>query len=185
MSVDDEAAALLKRWNAQQSAMQGLNRSQGNLAGDGMDVGTDQSPHLFEGGNSVPNSPDQTPKDPTNSVRPMDFTIPKSGPSMPQGNAGMSAKTVPGNAPQPAQMGDVCKQCGTMHPPVPTGQKCPLATSEPEQTGGMDDTTINKHLVELRNIVLAQISSKGIKDGKKFFQYAVIELTKALEAYNE
>jgi len=32
---------------------------------------------------------------------------------------------------------------------------------------------------------LSQLTSKGIKDGKKFLQYSVIELTKALEQYNE
>jgi len=177
MSVDDEANALLKRWNAQQAAMQGINPNQ-NIGNDGMNVGTDQSPHLFEGGNAVPNSPDQTPVDPTNSVRPMDFSIPKSGPTMP--DAGMA--NAAGGA-----TGDVCKQCGTMHPPVAANQKCPLASvaDEPDKSGGLDDAQINKHLVDLRNIVMAQLSAKGIKDGKKFFQYAVIELTKALEAYNE
>jgi hypothetical protein len=29
------------------------------------------------------------------------------------------------------------------------------------------------------------MSSKQIKDGKKFFQYAIVELTQALEKYNE
>ena len=37
----------------------------------------------------------------------------------------------------------------------------------------------------MRNIIMAQITGKGIKNQKKFFQFAVIELTKALEGYNE
>jgi len=184
MSIDEEANALLKRWNAQQNAMQGMRPNQGGISDDGINVGTDQSPHLFKEG-SIPTSPDQSPADPVNSVRPMDFSIKKSAPTMPRD--GMSTNIAPGNRPTGAQMGDVCKQCGTMHPPIPQGQKCPLASvaSDPDKVGGLDDTTVNKHLVDLRNIVIAQISSKGIKDGKKFFQYAVIELTKALEAYSE
>lgn len=181
MSVDDEANALLKRWNAQQSAMQGLNPNlnQGKLADDGVNVGTDQSPHLFKEG-AVPTSPDQTPEDPTNSVRPMDFSIPKTGPTMP--DAAMATNVGAG-----AATGDVCKQCGTMHPPVAEGATCPLKSvaSEPDKTGGLDDTTVNKHLVDMRNIIMAQVSAKGIKDGKKFFQHLVIELTKVMEGYNE
>lgn len=184
MGIDEEANALLKQWTAQQNRMQGLNANQ--LIGD-PDVGTDQSPHLFKEG-KVPTSPDQTPPDPTNSVRPMDFTIKKSGPSMPASMGGLTqTPSNPGSAPQPAQMPDVCKQCGTMHPPVPVGKKCPLAsvTSEPSKSGGLDDVTVNKHLVDMRNIIMAQIAKKEIKDGRKFFQYAIIELTKALEGYNE
>lgn len=186
MSVDDEAAALLKRWNAQQNRIQGLNPNSVNTNLNQPDLGTDQSPHLFKEG-SIPNSPDQTPRDPVNSVRPMDFSIKPSGPSMPKSMEGFSTNTSPGNAPQPAQMSGACSQCGTMHPPIPEGKKCPLAsvTSEPSKSGGLDDQVVNKHLIDMRNIIMAQVSAKGIKDGKKFFQYAIIELTKALEAYNE
>jgi len=184
MSIDDEADALLKRWNAQQSRVQGLNPNM-NQFGDS-DLSTDQSPHLIKGG-SNPLSPDQTPRDPVNSVRPMDFSIKKSPPSMPKGMEGFSSGgSVPGSSP-PGQMSGACSQCGTMHPPITDGKKCPLApvVSDPSQAGGLDDMIINKHLVDMRNIIMSQFTSKGIKDGKKFFQYAVIELTKALEAYNE
>ena len=183
MSVDDEAAALLKRWNAQQTQMSGLNPNlpAGGIGDDGMSMGTDQSPHLSKEG-SIPTSPDQTPADPTNSVRPMDFSIKKSPATVP--SDGMAVATAGGES---VQMPDVCKQCGTMHPPVPAGQTCPVApvASDPDAVGGLDDMTVNKHLVDMRNIIMSQLSAKGIKDGKKFFQYAVVELVKALEAYNE
>lgn len=176
--VDTEADALLKRWNEQQSRMAGLNNPAGLNPTGGPDPvgGTDQSPHLTETG-FKPQSPDQTPIDPTNSVRPMDFTIPKSAPSNPAMTSGVAG----------AENTDACPQCGTMHPPVAVGTKCPMASvcAEPEKTGGLDDATVNKHLVDLRNIIMAQISSKGIKDGKKLFQHIVIELTKMMEDYNE
>ena len=184
MTVDQEADALLKKWNAQQSMMQGMNPNQ---QGGDPNMGTDQSPHLSKEG-VEPTSPDQTPVDPTNSARPMDFSIKPSQPTVARdGMALTHAASVPGGAPTPAQMPDACKQCGTMHPPVAAGQKCPLASvsTEPSKSAGLDDVTVNKHLVEMRNIIITQISSKGIKDGKKFFQYAIIELVKVLEAYNE
>ena len=92
----------------------------------------------------------------------------------------------PATAPMPAQRGDVCPECNTMHPPLRPGEKCPnVGVGDAGLAAGIDDATINKHLVDLRNIIISKMSSKGIKNGKKFFQYAVIELTKALEVYNE
>ncbi|HUU87789.1 MAG TPA: hypothetical protein VMX17_08560 [Candidatus Glassbacteria bacterium] len=185
MSIDDEADALLKRWSAQQNRIQGLNPNINQLI-DG-NLSPDQSPHLVKEG-SNPSSPDQTPRDPVNSVRPMDFSIKKSPSSMPKGMGGFSSnKSVPGNSPPSVQMSGTCSQCGTMHPPVADGRKCPLAPliSDPSKVGGLDDMIINKHLVDMRNIIMSQVTSKGIKDGKKFFQYAIVELTKALEVYNE
>lgn len=81
---------------------------------------------------------------------------------------------------------DICPQCKTMHPPLRPGEKCPNAgVDEAVKSTGVDDAIINKHLVDLRNIIMSQLTAKGIKDGKKFLQYSVIELTKALENYNE
>jgi hypothetical protein len=81
---------------------------------------------------------------------------------------------------------DVCPQCNLMHPPLRPGEKCPNAGVEDAvKSTGIDDAVINKHLVDLRNIIMSQLTSKGIKDGKKFLQYSVVELTKALEQYNE
>ena len=84
------------------------------------------------------------------------------------------------------QRPDVCPQCKSMHPPLRPGEKCPNAgVGDTVSNAGLDDAAINKHLVDLRNIILSNMNSKGVKDGKKFFQYAVLELTKILENYSE
>lgn len=179
MGIEEEASALLKRWNAQQNSLMGKNTNQ---SGD-PSLGTDQSPHLLQGGN-LPTSPDQTPPNPINSVRPMGTPIQQN----PQRQTYIQQPpSNPGNSPLPSQRSDVCKECGALHPPIPDGKKCPNASvvSDPNEFGGIDDMTINKHLVDIRNIMLAQITSKGIKDGKKFFQHVIIELTKIMESYNE
>ena len=181
--IDSEADALLKRWNAQQANINAMQPGANPMDGGG----TDQSPHLTKEG-FTPQSPDQTPEDPVNSVRPMDHTLKQAPPTMP--SAGMSVNTNSGGGggvPGSGATGGVCSQCGTMHPPVQPGQKCPLkaVADDPSKTGGLDDVIVNKHLVDMRNIIMAHVSSKGIKDGKKLFQHCVIELTKTLEAYNE
>ena len=79
-------------------------------------------------------------------------------------------------------IGGVCPQCGLIHPPLRPGEKCPNAPIEKNEAG-IDDGDVHKHLVDMRNIILSKMKEKNIKDGKKFFQYAVIELTKALEKY--
>lgn len=184
MSVEEEAQALFRKWQAQQNAMAGGG---GQNLGD-PDMGTDQSPHLFENNSNNPTSPDQTPVNPINSVRPMGAPPQQPPPQSPDLGGPTTPPSSPGTVPTPAQMPDVCKDCGTMHPPLAPGKKCPNASvaGKTEQNPlAIDDATINKHLVDIRNIIMAQISSKGIKNQKKFFQYAVVELTKRLEEYNE
>lgn len=184
MSIDEEAQALFNKWQAQQNAIMG---NQTHPSGD-MSMGTDQSPHLMDSGR-VPTGPDQTPLNPVNSVRPMGNPIKQQGQVPQPPSMGNLTQPPPGQGapPTPAQMPDVCRECGTMHPPVPHGQKCPNASvaATPDNPQALDDQTVNKHLVELKNIILAQISTKEIKNQKKFFQFAVIELTKALEGYSE
>jgi hypothetical protein len=88
--------------------------------------------------------------------------------------------------PEPIQRSDLCPQCGSLHPPLKPGEKCPNASvGDVVSEVGLDDTVINRHLVDIRNIILSNITSKEITDGKKFFQYAIIELTKSLEKYSE
>lgn len=175
MSMDDEAKALYNKWQAQQNALAGGGSQ---LTGD-PSIGVDQSPHLYESGN-IPNSPDQTPLNPVNSVRPMGVNTPQ--------NSVAPTPISPAQAPMPAQSADVCRECGTMHPPLPHGQKCPnagVAQTTTNNPNAIDDVAINKHLVDMRNIIMSQITGKNIQNQKKFFQYAVVELTKALESYNE
>lgn len=89
----------------------------------------------------------------------------------------------PGQPPREIKPSNVCEQCGLAHPPIPPGQKCPNASFSKEEKNetGLDDAIINKHLVEMRNIILTNMSKKGIKDGKKYFQNVIVKLTKVLE----
>jgi hypothetical protein len=79
-----------------------------------------------------------------------------------------------------------CPQCGLLHPPNTNGKAC---TNTPSQTGVGSvidlDMEINKHLVNLKNITVSQIQSKGIKNINKLLQYMTMEMTKLLEGYNE
>ena len=91
--------------------------------------------------------------------------------------------TTPSISTSPIQ-GNVCPQCKTIHPPLRPGEKCPNAAVDTSGYG-LNDGDMNKYLVELRNIVMSQMSKKQIKDGKKFFQFTIIELMKVIEEYNE
>jgi hypothetical protein len=80
--------------------------------------------------------------------------------------------------------GNVCPQCKTIHPPLKPGEICPNAPQDVSKFG-LDDTSVNKFIVNIKNIVMSQLSKKGISNGEKFFQFAIIELMKILEGYNE
>jgi len=85
-----------------------------------------------------------------------------------------------------SEVSNVCPQCGTIHPPLPPGGKCPNAlASKTMANANLSDESVNKYLSDLKNIVLSNISKKQIKDGNKFFQYLVVELTKLIEKYTE
>lgn len=87
--------------------------------------------------------------------------------------------------PAPAQGAfDVCPECGVMHPPVAQGKPCPLKKVE-VKSAGITDEMITKLVVDLRNIAISQVQSKGIKDGNKLFKHITIEFMKILERYNE
>lgn len=87
--------------------------------------------------------------------------------------------------PEPARGAfDKCPQCGTLHPPLRPGEKCPLAKIEVKEAG-VNDTDVAKFVVDLRNIAISQIQSKGIKDGNKLFKHVTVEFMKILEAYSE
>jgi len=75
----------------------------------------------------------------------------------------------------------LCKQCNTMHPRLPEGEKCPNAIIQ------HNGTTINfeKLFVPLKNICTANIQKKNIKNIDKLFSFTIIKLTKILEGYNE
>ena len=82
---------------------------------------------------------------------------------------------------------DICPFCKTIHPPLRSGEKCPNAYLDikDQKKFNIDDTIINKHISTLKNIIINNMSSKNIVNGTKFFKYSIMELTKALEAYEE
>ena len=79
--------------------------------------------------------------------------------------------------------GNICSQCKMMHPPIAPGQTCPMAAVE--NVSGINDIEVHKFLNNMKNILISQMQKRNLKDGKKFFQYAIIELTKSLEKYSE
>lgn len=89
-----------------------------------------------------------------------------------------------GPSPIPVQNG--CPQCGLIHPPLPPGEKCPNAGAKMKGAAGKEKLVdINKYLVNLRNILMSQIDSKGIEDVDKLFKNITLEITKYLEGYKE
>lgn len=92
----------------------------------------------------------------------------------------------PAAGPSPIPTGNECPQCGMMHPPLRSGEKCPNAAfkamSEESEDFSLD---IRRYLANLQNILMSQIDKKGIKDVKKLFQNITIEITKYLEGYKE
>jgi hypothetical protein len=91
-----------------------------------------------------------------------------------------------GVAPTPVKLDNVCPQCGMAHPPLPAGEKCPNASIANEvKEFKLNEAQINTYIVNIRNIVISKLSEKNIKDGTKFFQYAIVELSKSLDKYNE
>jgi hypothetical protein len=76
-----------------------------------------------------------------------------------------------------------CPDCNMMHPPLKRGERCPNAPASADIADV--DMEINKYLVNLKNIAMSQIQSKGIKNINKLLQYMTIEMTKLMEGYNE
>jgi len=79
-------------------------------------------------------------------------------------------------------MSHECKECGTIHPPLAAGERCPMAKEE-SPTGDVLDFT--SFFSQMKNILTSNIQSKNIKDTQKLFGQAVIILTKFLEDYKE
>lgn len=81
---------------------------------------------------------------------------------------------------------NVCPFCKMIHPPLRPGERCPNAgLGEDQKRFNITDETINKFIINLKNIIISNLTSKNIKDGTKFFQHAIIELTRIIEQYKE
>ena len=131
--------------------------------------GTDQSPHLMNE-NLNSGSPDQSPTNPVNSVRPMGSNINDKAPA---------PKTL-------SSAEGACPQCGTIHPPVPAGQKCPMAGVKVKTEQGEEkEVDVNKYLAQLKNVIVSQVEQRQIKDVEKLFQNIIVEVTKYIEGYSE
>lgn len=90
------------------------------------------------------------------------------------------------SAPSPIPVENGCPQCGMIHPPLRPGEKCPNAGAKIKSVDGTEKVVdVNKYLMTLRNILMSQIDSKGIKDVDKLFKNITLEITKYLEGYKE
>lgn len=78
--------------------------------------------------------------------------------------------------------GNVCPECGVMHPPLPYGERCPNAKVN---LPTIDDAEIGRFIGSWKNIIVSQIEKRQFKEPKKVFQEATILLTKFLEEYSE
>jgi hypothetical protein len=75
-----------------------------------------------------------------------------------------------------------CPECGLIHPPIASGLKCPMAK---DKTSSGELIDASDFLVQMKNIVISKIQSKGIKDYKKVFTSLLIESIKFLDQYKE
>jgi hypothetical protein len=122
--------------------------------------------------NANSNSVDQSPANPINSVRPMGKPI-----SVTRKTDIKKDTAIPEGA---------CPQCGIIHPPLPPGVRCPMASVKVKtQDGNEKEVDINKFLVDLKNIIISQSDVKKIKDLEKLFKNIILETTKYLESYKE
>ncbi len=107
------------------------------------------------------------------------------------GSVGMNEQAVlssinASTGPAPPAQGafSICPQCGSMHPPLQPGQKCPVKKVEIKEAGVTEDDVTN-FTINLRNIAISQVETKKLKDGNKLFKYLTVEFMKILETYSE
>lgn len=75
-----------------------------------------------------------------------------------------------------------CNQCGFHHPPLKEGENCPMA----KQTDNYGtEIEIGEEITQIKNILVANIQKKGIKDHKKFVRHLIVKLNKHIEEYSE
>jgi len=79
-------------------------------------------------------------------------------------------------------VGGLCSECGTMHPPIRAGEKCPNAKVN---LPSITDDEIGYFLSNIKNIIISQSEKNKVKDVKKLFQQSIVVLAKFLEEYKE
>lgn len=75
-----------------------------------------------------------------------------------------------------------CNQCGLFHPPLKSGEICPMAK---EKTSDGTEINLNIFFTTMKNIMVANIKKNNIKDIQKFSSYVIINLNKIIETYKE
>lgn len=82
----------------------------------------------------------------------------------------------------PVVLSNECHECGLFHPPIPEGQKCPMAK---QTTKDGSEIEYNGILSNIRNILASHIDSNNITKVKKMFSKLTIEFMKIVENYEE
>ena len=72
-----------------------------------------------------------------------------------------------------------CPQCGFSHPSI--AGKCPMAKDKVEGV----EIDLNPFLSKLRNILIANIQNKKIKDLNKLYSHVILTLQKTFDNYKE
>lgn len=93
-----------------------------------------------------------------------------------------SINIVPSRPTNQLNLDNVCPQCGTIHPPLSPGQKCPIAQEKQRLSEtGLSEEKVSKFVQDLKNIVIANLSKIKNKPAEKILQEVTIEVTKFLE----
>lgn len=74
--------------------------------------------------------------------------------------------------------GNTCPQCGLIHPPLPTGERCPNAKPKVE---GLREDDVRIFAGNLQNMILYHIETKKASNPKKIFQDITLMVAKYLE----
>ena len=112
-------------------------------------------------------------------VNPTPAPVVHTAPTVTPANIAATPAYIP---PVEGSVGNVCPECGTMHPPVAAGEKCPNAKMNLES---ITDEEIGMFLSSIKNIIISQVEKNKVKDVKKLFQQSVVVLAKFLEEYKE
>ena len=168
-NIEKDISQLIQSMKNQQNLVQ-------KIGGPVNAGGTDQSPYLI-GNNMNSSSPDQSPIDSVNSVRPMGTPIYQA-----RKNRNPSSTIIDQDT---AQIPGACPQCGSLHPSLPPGVKCPMAVVKIKSNGIEKVVDVNKFLVSLKDIIISQSEIKKVKDVEKLFKNIIVEVTKYLERYKE
>ena len=83
--------------------------------------------------------------------------------------------------PPPAgNSGDMCHQCGTMHPPLKSGEMCPMAT---QSTNSGVEIDFNLLFKPLKDICISQIENKKIENYEKLFRYIILNVATSIDKF--